>query len=426
VATAAADDATGGPAPRAAREKTLPDQPRIGGSVVTELDEHAAEQWFRRRGLPAVVRGRPEQLLVRVMPAVVFVGLWQLLTALLSGVDGETEADFERLMERASYAWTYNSLLVGLFVVPTLAAWLAARWVRRQVVDRRGVGVAAAAVVAFVAAVPGVTRLTSPDDSIVVNVLIQGAIAAGLLGTAFLGGGSILGWALRAAFRQARALGALASRALPLLLLFTIFGFFTTEIWQVCASLPRAQMWLVVAFFIVVAVLFLSSMLSDEVRTLTESHSIPVDMDTLRATPFGSIAADCSATDLPRIPLRKLEQANMVLVLMLTQVLQTIVFATLMFVFFVAFGAVAIRNEVIKAWIARPPSGGMLFGIQVPVPNELLQVCLFIAAFSGLYFAASTVTDAKYRESFFDPLAKHMAASLSARDIYLTQLATHS
>jgi hypothetical protein len=27
------------------------------------------------------------------------------------------------------------------------------------------------------------------------------------------------------------------------------------------------------------------------------------------------------------------------------------------------------------------------------------------------------VTDAQYRESFFEPLAEHMAASLSARDI---------
>ncbi|WP_328603517.1 hypothetical protein OG943_25910 [Amycolatopsis sp. NBC_00345] len=390
--------------------------------MTDELDEPAAEQWFRRRGLPAVVRGRPEQLLVRIVPAVVFAGLWQLLSAVLAAVDGQSDEEFDRLMEDPGYAWAYNGLLAGLVVVPALAAWLAARWVRRRIVDQRGITLAAVAVALFVAAVPSVTRLISPDEGIVEDVVVQAVIVVVLLGLAFVGGGSIVGWALRAAFRQAQALGVLASRALPLLLLFTVFGFFTTEIWQVCASLPRSQMWLVVGFFIVVAVVFLASMLSDEVRTLTHSHSIPFAVDALRGTPFGVIAADPGATDLPRVPLRKLEQANMVLVLMLTQVLQTVVFATLMFVFFVVFGAVAIRNEVIKAWIARPPSGGVLFGIQVPVANELLQVSLFIAAFSGLYFAASTVTDAKYRESFFDPLAKHMAASLSARDIYLTRL----
>jgi MFS family permease len=389
--------------------------------VSDELDEHAAEQWFRRRGLPAVVRGRPEQLLVRIVPAVVLVGLGQLIAAVLTGIDGTSDADFERLMENTGFVWGYNSLLVSLVVVPAPAGWLAARWVRRRVVDRGGITVAAVAVALFVAAVPAVTRLLTPDEWAAEDVLVQAVVVVGLLAMAFVGGGSILGWALRAAFRQAQALGVLASRALPLLLLFTVFGFFTTEIWQVCASLARSQMWLVVGFFIVVAVVFLSSMLSDEVRTLTLSHSVPFAADALRGTPFGSIAAAPGASDLPRVPLRKLEQANMVLVLMLTQVLQTLVFAILMFVFFVVFGAVAIRNEVIKAWIARPPSGGTLFEVQVPVSNELLQVSLFIAAFSRLYFAASTVTDAKYRESFFDPLATHMAASLSARDIYLTR-----
>jgi MFS family permease len=390
--------------------------------VNDELDEHAAEQWFRRRGLPAVVRGRPEQLLVRIVPALVLVGLAQLIFAVLGGIDGGTDADFDRRMENTGFVWAYNSLLVGWVVIPALAGWLAARWVRRRIAGRRGITVAAIAVALFVVAVPTATRLLWPDDWAPADVVVQAVLVVGLLGMAFVGGGSILGWALRAAFRQAQVLGVLASRALPLLLLFTIFGFFTTEIWQVCASLPRSQMWLVVGFFVVVAVVFLSSMLSDEVRTLTKSHRVPFAADALRGTPFGPIAAGPGATELPRVPLRKLEQANMVLVLMLTQVLQTVVFATLMFVFFVVFGAVAIRNDVIKAWIARPPSGGVLFGIQLPVSNELLQVSLFIAAFSGLYFAASTVTDAKYRESFFDPLADHMAASLSARDIYLARL----
>jgi hypothetical protein len=113
----------------------------------------------------------------------------------------------------------------------------------------------------------------------------------------------------------------------------------------------------------------------------------------------------------------------MILVLVLTQVLQTLVLATLVFVFFVVFGIIAVQHSVIKAWIGRDPASGTLFGIQLPIPQELLQVSLFIAAFSGLYFAASTVTDAKYRSAFFDPLADHLAVSLVARDRYLARLA---
>ncbi|MGH9060414.1 MAG: hypothetical protein ACRDZY_13005, partial [Acidimicrobiales bacterium] len=131
--------------------------------MTDELDEHAAEQWFRRRGLPAVVRGRPEQLLVRIVPAVVLIGLGQLITTVLSGIDGGSDEDFDRLMENTAYVWGYNSLLVGLVVVPALAGWLAARWVRRRIVDRRGITAAAIAVALFVAAVPAVTRLVAPD-----------------------------------------------------------------------------------------------------------------------------------------------------------------------------------------------------------------------------------------------------------------------
>ncbi|HEV7977061.1 hypothetical protein [Amycolatopsis sp.] len=112
----------------------------------------------------------------------------------------------------------------------------------------------------------------------------------------------------------------------------------------------------------------------------------------------------------------------MVLVLALTQAFQTLVFATLTFGFFVTFGKIALKDEVIKAYTTRDPTPGILFGTQIPVPNELLQVSLFIAAFSAVYFVSSTVSDAKYRSAFFDPLADHLAVSLAARDVYLARL----
>ena len=386
-------------------------------------DEHrieAVEQWFRRRGLPAVVRGRPARLLVRTAPAVVFIGAWQLLTDVLSAVDGKTDADFDRLMESDLFALGYGGLLLSLVIVPALGSWLTARWVRRKLVEHGGAVPAAAMAGVFVLVVP-VAGWIAEDSSVPFGLVTQLAILAGLFAAAFAGAGSIVGWALRAAFRQLRLLGELTTRVLPLLLLFTVFGFFTTEIWQVGAALPRARMWLVVGLFAVVAVVFLSGMLRDEVTGLTQSRTVPVGLAKLRETPLAPFLAD--GVPAERVPLTKLERANMILVLVLTQVLQTLVLATVMFVFFVIFGIIAIQHSVIKAWISRDPTTGILFGIQLPVPQELLHVSLFIAAFSGLYFAASTVTDAKYRSAYFDPLADHLAVSLVARDHYLAHLA---
>ena len=387
--------------------------------MTREREVEAVEQWFRRRGLPAVVRGRPAHLPVRIVPAVVFIAVWQLVTTALSVVDGETDADFDRLLESDLFAWGYGGLVLGAAVGPILGAWLAAWWGRRQVVEHRGAVPAAVVAALFIVAVPVVNRLMS-GDSVVLGIVTNLVILVVLLGAAFVGGGSILGWALRAGLRQTRLLGELTSRALPLLLLFTVFGFFTAEIWQVCAALARQQMWLVVGLFSVVALAFLLVMLKDEVATLIKSEGAPVGFDKLHDTPLQLFAAEHAVAPGERVPLRKLERANMVLVLVLTQALQTFVLATLVFVFFVVFGIIAIRHSVIKAWIGRDPTGGSLFGIQVPVPNELLQVSLFVAAFAGLYFAAAAVTDDKYRNAFFDPLTDHLNVSLFARDIYLS------
>ncbi|MEV6443168.1 hypothetical protein [Amycolatopsis sp. NPDC051716] len=322
-------------------------------------------------------------------------------------------------MDNGLFALGYSGLLLSLVVGPGLGSWLTARWVRRKLVERGGTVPAAVMAAVFVVVVPVVDRIVD-GDAVALGLLTQLAILAGLFAAAFAGVGSIVGWALRAAYRQARLLGELTSRALPLLLLFTVFGFFTTEIWQVGAALPRERMWLVAGLLAVVAVVFLLAMLKDEVTRLTQSRAAPVGLDKLRETPLAAFLADDVPAERP--PLTKLERANMVLVLVLTQVLQTFVLATLVFVFFVVFGIVAVQHAVIKAWIGRDPAGGTLFGIQLPVPQELLQVSLFIAAFSGLYFAASTVTDAKYRSAFFDPLADHLAVSLVARDLYLGRL----
>ncbi|MEV6874549.1 hypothetical protein [Amycolatopsis sp. NPDC051128] len=383
-----------------------------------EREIEAVEQWFRRRGLPAVVRGRPTRLLVRTAPAVVFIAVWEVMTALLNVVDGETDADFDRLIENDLFSLGYSGLVLGLVGFPVLGSWLTARWVRRKLVDRGGTVPAAVLAAVFVLGVPALDRAVA-GGSVPLGVVTHLAILAGLFAAAFAGAGSIVGWALRAAFRQTRMLGELTSRALPLLLLFTVFGFFTTEIWQVGASLPRPRLWLVVGLFAAVGVVFLLAMFKDEVTTLTQSRTAPVGLDKLRETPLASYLDDVRAE---RVPLKKLERANMILVLVLTQVLQTLVLATLVFVFFVIFGIIAVQHSVIKAWISRDPTNGTLFGIQLAVPQELLHVSLFIAAFSGLYFAASTVTDAKYRSAFFDPLADHLAVSLVARDLYLGRL----
>jgi hypothetical protein len=96
----------------------------------------------------------------------------------------------------------------------------------------------------------------------------------------------------------------------------------------------------------------------------------------------------------------------------------------LVFALFMVFGALTVRQSVVAAWLGRPPTTGVLFGVELPVSNALVQVSLFLAVFSGLYFAASAATDPHYRKSFFDPLIAEVRLCLAAREVYLARWPT--
>ncbi len=382
-----------------------------------ELQRHAAEQWFRRRGLPAVVRGRPTQLLVRILPALAYLGTAELLTDVLFLVDGATQEEWEVLMENPAYEVGYYALLLGLLVLPPLSAWLAMMWVRRATAAgaSRGRVTAVVAIALYLVALPLIGYLI--DATSLLFNLVQGVlmVVAAIVLVA-LGVGSVFAWATRMAVRQLRKLGTLTSRALPLLLLFTTFGFLTAEVWQGITALRGSQIWRVVGFFAVLAMLFMVAVLSDELHDLITSRPRGADPAKLRGSPFEDFLDDHPAGVHP---LRRVERLNMVLVLLLAQLIQAVAFGLLMFAIFVTFGTLAVRPEVMKAWSTHDLTSGTIYGIYLPFPNELLQVSIFLAAFSGLYFATSTATDARIRQSFFDPLIEHMAVNLSARHLYL-------
>ena len=49
---------------------------------------------------------------------------------------------------------------------------------------------------------------------------------------------------------------------------------------------------------------------------------------------------------------------------------------------------------------------------------ELLQVSIFLAAFSGLYFTVYAVTDEVYRKQFFNSIVHELERAVSVRVAY--------
>ena len=50
-----------------------------------------------------------------------------------------------------------------------------------------------------------------------------------------------------------------------------------------------------------------------------------------------------------------------------------------------------------------------------------MQVSMFLAAFSGLYFTVSTVTDETYRAQFFGGVSDQLERAVGVRAVYLAR-----
>ena len=203
-------------------------------------------------------------------------------------------------------------------------------------------------------------------------------------------------WALRHSLASLELLFPLATRAMPMLLLFVTFLFINTEVWMIASALDGGILWGAVMMFAGVATGFLLVRLSEEVDRLDDE----VGRDELgdRADIIG------------------LQRTNLVLVLLITQAFQVLLLALAVFVFFVVFGAIVMDEGVLEIWIEEQLT--YPWGIKL-ISLELVQVSVFLAAFSGLYFAVFAVTDETYRREFFTEVLGELEQALKVRVQYL-------
>jgi hypothetical protein len=233
-------------------------------------------------------------------------------------------------------------------------------------------------------------------------VLVGNLALLGLVALTFgFGLGAIVVWTARRLGDQLARSLLLLARAIPLLLFFSLVLFLTTEMWQVFGERAAASLVAIGVLLALVATAFLAVRLPREVARLER---------------------DVSAGDPTAPPLRRLQRANVGLVLLISHGLQIVVVTLAIGAFFVAFGTIAIDAGVTRAWTGS--AGHAIFSVTVlDVPlrptTELLRVAGAIAALSGVYYAISVLTDSAYREEFLDEIAGQMRATFAARAEYL-------
>lgn len=370
-------------------------------------------EWFLHRGLPLVLtrRVRSGSLIERSAPMVSGVGAAISLTMLLADLTGD-DRDIGYVIRLG--------VLTALLVAAPFALYL----LHRIGTTLSEAGRRSAALVVMAVFVFGLPFAASGFSGIAVAEAAGFAVVAVLaVWLTYLGIGAIVLWAMRFAWVQLGALGTLMSRALPLLML-TVVVYFTGELWQLAARMPRQRLWQTIGFLALVALIFVVTTIRDEVRSLREDRAEQDDpAKLLEGTPL----AVEPGTRLSRTPLSLAEQVNVVAVMVFSQTIQVVFFTTGLFAFFLALGIVAVPDDVAVLWsseetcpVGEPPCPGTWFGVHVPVPQTIVHVSLFVAVLSGLYFTVSTSVDPLYRKRFFDPLIADVAVSLAGRDAYLT------
>jgi hypothetical protein len=219
--------------------------------------------------------------------------------------------------------------------------------------------------------------------------LIYGVVGYGLV--------AIVRWAIGRFLSQLVSSLTLLTRAVPLLMIFSVVLFLTTEVWEVFADASWLVLTLLGVIFVGLGTLFLAARLPREVRTLEREAHETVELD-------------------------RRQRLNVGLVVFISQALQVLFVALAVGVFFVVFGLLAIDADVLSSWIGS--SGHVLVsfdlgGDELELTEELLRVSGAIAAFTGLYFAIAMLTDSTYREEFLDGLTVEMRDVFKARTEYL-------
>lgn len=236
-----------------------------------------------------------------------------------------------------------------------------------------------------------------------------------------LGAGPIVAWALRRTLHSARQLVPMVTRALPLLLLFVTFLFINAEVWQLSSYLDGWLLWLTILLFAAMAVLFLVVRLPEEVDRVDDAIDADLLSRATRGTPIEQDTRELLAAH-PDLDLSAYgdvpgwERRNLILVLLVTQIAQVLLLSLSVFVFFMVFGGLVMNHVVQEAW-----TGGAVHALPYldNLTTELVQVSVFLAAFSGLYFTVGVVTDETYREQFFSEVLGELERAVGVRAAYL-------
>ena len=377
-----------------------------------------ADRWFREQGLPTFVPLRRwfTDLPRRVAPLIAWVAVISYLFQ--DGIEVAVDVAQDASAGEATFITVVVVILLLLSIGLAWTAYLVVRAVLRRLPIVAGTVVALGVIVGCVALMLANDYWAHPDATVgpVLRVLLVIGLCVLVTG---MGGGALVSWASRLAVRNASAIGHMASIALPVILMLVVFSLFSTEVWQMASALhwgSIALIGLVVAVLAGIVVLRVSaSEIDDEAQAPTEEQ---------RAALLVGTPAEGRPTPLAaRRSLRAPQRINILLAMTVAQLVQALFFAALLAALLIVIGGIAIPAGVIGIWLG-PGNDAQPFaveqleiaGVELPITVNLLKATTLLAVIATLPFVFSAVSEARYRERFFDPIMADMRRAILVRD----------
>jgi hypothetical protein len=225
---------------------------------------------------------------------------------------------------------------------------------------------------------------------IVINLMILGLITAG----SGYGMFAIVIWTSTHLLDQLRACIGLLSRAIPLLMIFSLLVFVTTEIWETVGVLSAEKLIALIIICLGLGVVFLIVHLPEELEAVKKGVQ-------------------------QKHPMKSKEQFNLILVLVVGQMVQALVVGAAVTLFFTMIGLVMIDNGAVAGWSQEEPQ--VLFHLPFvgDITQQLVSVTVFLGAFTSFYFTVAIMTDDVYRKEFGREVSDELQIIFTKRDQYL-------
>ena len=389
------------------------ERPTDGADDRDDLAE--LERWFVRRGVPHFVESRTDGS---------FLDTWTRALPLL--VAAYLGLGFNAL-DLADWSWLRNLGAAAAVIGMAIAAWALSNRLRHRPSFARPDDIDAPELALFVLAPALPATVFGQFGDAVETLLLALVILALIYVWASYGVGPLLRWAVRQSAGQFSALGPLVARALPLLLVFNTFLFINAEVWEVAGGLHGIAYVIVIATFVLLGTLFVTTRVPGLIQGLNTFESWAQVGELAASTPAARLALPAEGS--PHDPLRARQKMNIGLVVLFGQAVQITLVAASLVVFFLGFGFFAIQESTITGWtgltdlnvLADVSIGGRTLVITEP----LVRVSVFLGAFSGMYFTVLLTTDDTYRSEFRDDVAPQIRSALAARCAYRVARGTH-